>query len=66
MLLKLKKVKEYEFQRDNAGITDADVFNALNKENKKLKKENKKLKKELNMFKNRKVVKFADKFKSKL
>ena len=65
LLLKLKKVKEYEFQRDNAGITDADVFNALNKENKKLKKENKKLKKELNMFKNRKVVKFADKFKSK-
>ena len=62
--MKFRKVKEYELEeRDNARH-DAEVFNKLNKENAKLKKENEKLKKELDAFKNRKVVKFADRIKS--
>lgn len=64
LLLKLKKIKEFEFDKKDNARHDADVFNKLNKENAKLKKENKKLKKELKAFKNRKVVKFADKIRS--
>lgn len=64
LFLKMRKVKEFEFEEDNASRHDADVFNKLNKENAKLKKENEKLKEELKAFKNRKAVKFADKIRS--
>ena len=68
LLLKFRKVKEFEEGSAKKAKHDADVFNNLNKEvimlkkcNSKLEKENKKLKKELNMFKDRKVVKYVDK-----
>ena len=68
LLLKFRKVKEFEGEAAKKAKHDADVFNNLNEEvtmlrkrNSKLEKENKKLKKEVNMFKDRKVVKFVDK-----
>ena len=64
LLLKLKKVKEYAGDYNKTPKKDADAFNNLFNQNKKLKKENKKFKKEIKAFKNRKVVKLADKIKS--
>ena len=52
----------YDF--DKTPKKDADSFNILFNQNKKLKKENMELKKQVKAFKDRKVVKFADKFKS--
>ena len=66
--MKFRKVKKFEGDFAKKAKHDADVFNNLNEEvtmlrkrNSKLEKENKKLKKEVNMFKDRKVVKFVDK-----
>ena len=64
LLLKFRKVKEYELDELDNARHDAEVFNKLNEENARLKNENEKLKKELEAFKDRKVVKFADKIKS--
>lgn len=64
LLLKLKKVKEYDVEHDKIPKKDANAYNNLFKENKKLKKENKQLKKEIKAFKNRKVVRIVDKLKS--
>ena len=64
LLLKLRKVKKYSGSSDKTPKKDADAYNNLFDENKKLKKENRKLKKEINSFKDRKIVKFADKLKS--
>ena len=65
LLLKLKKIKEYDDEEINSSKKDANTFNKLFNQNKKLKKENKKLKKEIKAFKNRKVVKLVDAFKKK-
>ncbi len=64
LLLKLRKVKQYVADFDKTPKKDADSFNILFNQNKKLKKENMELKKQVKAFKDRKVVKFADKFKS--
>lgn len=64
LLLKLRKVKQYVPDFDKTPKKDADSFNNLFSQNKKLKKENDELKKQIKAFKDRKVVKFADKFKS--
>ncbi|WP_407453051.1 class I SAM-dependent methyltransferase [Methanobrevibacter sp.] len=63
LFLKFRKAKKYEGKIDKRATADADTFNKLFKENKKLKKENGELKKELKAFKNRKVVRMVDKFK---
>ena len=57
LLLKLKKVRKYAADFNKTPKKDADAFNNLFNENKKLRKE-------INAFRNRKVVKFADKIKS--
>ena len=64
LLLKLRKVKEYVAEVNKVPKKDANAYNNLFNQNNKLKKENKRLKKEINAFKNRKVVKFANKLKS--
>lgn len=64
LLLKFRKIKEYDFEEQDNARYDAEVFDKLNKENAKLKKENEELKKELEAFKGRKVVKFADRINS--
>ena len=71
LFLKLKKVKGYEGDPDRTPKKEANAYNNLFKENKKLKKQNKKLKKEnkelkkeIKAFRNRKVVRFADRIKS--
>ena len=71
LLLKMKKVREYAGELNKKPKKGANAYNNLFKQNKKLKKqnnqlkkENKHLKKEINAFKNRKVVKLADKLKS--
>lgn len=64
LLLKMKKVREYAGELNKKPKKGANAYNNLFKQNKKLKKENKQLKKEIKMFKNRKVVKLADKLKS--
>lgn len=64
LLLKMKKVREYAGELNKKPKKGANAYNNLFKQNKKLKKENKQLKKEINAFKNRKVVKLADKLKS--
>ena len=70
LLLKFKKVKEYKSEGSKSKVADADTFNKLFNENKKLKKsnsklkkENKELKEELKAFKNRKIVRLVDKIK---
>ena len=65
LLLKLRKVNEYAGDYSKTPKKDANAFNNLFNQNKKLKKENNELKKEIQAFKNRKVVKFADKIKSR-
>ena len=64
LLLKMKKVREYVGELNKKPKKGANAYNNLFKQNKKLKKENKQLKKEIKAFKNRKVVKLADKLKS--
>lgn len=64
LLLKLKKVREYVDESNRNPKKDANAFNNLFDENIKLKKENSRLKNEIKAFKNRKVVKFADKIKN--
>lgn len=64
LLLKLKKIKPYVGNVDKTVKKDADSFNNLFNQNKKLKKENAKLKNEIKAFKNRKVVRFVDKIKN--
>lgn len=64
LLLKLRKVKEYVGELNKSPKKDARAYTNLFNQNKKLKKENKQLKKEISAFKNRKIVKFADKVKS--
>ena len=64
LLLKMKKVREYAGELNKKPKKGANAYNNLFKQNKKLKKENKQLKKEIKAFKNRKVVKLADKLKS--
>jgi SAM-dependent methyltransferase len=70
LLLKFKKVNEYKSEGSKSKVADADTFNKLFNENKKLKKsnsklkkENKELKEELKAFKNRKIVRLVDKIK---
>ena len=63
LLLKFRKVNEFEAKDSEKSTNDADTFKKLFEENKKLKKENGELKKELKAFKNRKVVRLVDKFK---
>lgn len=64
LLLKMKKVREYEDNSSRIPKKDANSFNNLFNENEKLKKENNALKKEVQAFKNRKVVKFVDKVRT--
>jgi len=64
LLLKLKKIKPYAGNHDKLVVKDANSFNSLFNQNKKLKKENDRLKKEIRAFKNRKVVRFVDKIKN--
>lgn len=65
LLLKLKKVRDYVGEHNKTPKKGANAFNNLFNENRRLKKQNKELKNEIKAFKNRKVVKLADKIKSR-